>query len=755
MSEAKDSKPESYDLLDVVGGGLEKCARTLFGQPGDCDITSSIEKSKSLNNQGGDLKRSEEMEESRGDAEAERSEASSVLPPILSTAAIKISNIAAPEMPDIGGQIEKMTAKVLAVGDCQSREVPYLKSLWAIGNTNNEATQRTNTISKIKDKGSDRLDDASIDSVLSYSSSVDCCALLDTQEREFDRETFWENDGSDEEEEDDDVPNDGATPSASALLVEVATTIDTFKASRNSAVPIIEDPTFAINDEKEITEPEFLLMNTVRSRKSHSPANWSGEEAPIFSSASYESDTSTVTRGAGCSIHKGRRWTSHLRDRTSGGKKKPHVLKHCERGRCPAAPDHATRMMNKASSTLSYAHSSALEAIKGKRWQVLLNLVKANTHILSLHSSAIRGGTILHALAASDDAPDAIVLQILSICPNLAGCLDDTDSTPLHLVAKRSKRPGLVKLFSDYHAPSVSIQNANGDSALHFAASAASEESTLILLNANKNMLTIPNQKQQIPLHAACSCPCPSIQVIRSLLSHHKAIGVLPSSVDKAGNTPLCAAIKNNDSTKIVPVFCKEFPELFRLGNTDTGKSLPLHTALLQPDIDTRTLLCIIEAGPDAAAVPLPSGDLPIVVATRRGLSDDIIYSLLVQDLPIAILGPDEKGVSMKKHNYSWHHVLTSCQESYCNVVNGVLQASNHWQRIALALSPSLFGHLSYNSCSEPMRKSFDVALRIGGRFQIQLLDDIESFSIDREYNVLSAADTAPLKNSDGDEVSS
>ena len=746
MSEAKDPEPE-YDLLDVVGGGLEKCARTLFGRPGDFGPAMS----KSVNNQSGQLTSSDEMKENRGDAEDERSEAPSVLPPSLTPATIKFPDIKAAEMPDIGGQIENMTAKVLAAGNCQGfegrPELPYLKSLWALGGGEKEATKQTNSRSKTMDKANDSLDDASVDSAaLSFSSAVDCCALLDAREREFDRETFWEDGGIDDESEDDEVADDdiptddNGAPTASALLVQVATTIDSFKAKRQSVAPIIESPTFpAASGKEEATK---------------------AEKAPIYATASDDSDTSTVAsaqQGVGCSIHKSR-WKSLLRNKIIGNAEKPHVLKHCEKGRCSNVPDHGTKMMNRASSTLSFAHSSALEAIEGRRWKVLLDLVKANPHILSLHSSAMGGGTLLHALAASVDAPDTIVLQILSIWPNLAGCLNDADSTPLHIAAMQPKRPGLVKLFSDYHVNSASIQNINGDSPLHYAASAGSEDSTLILLNANKQMLTIPNRKGQIPLHVACYSKRPSIEVVRNLLLHHKAIGDLPSSVDKDGKTPLCAAIGNKKSSKLVPIFYHEMPDLFRLGDinettTDSGTSFSLHTALLQSHIDERTLLCILEASPDAAAVPLPRGDLPIVVATRRGLSDDVIYSILVQDLPITILGPDKKGVSVKKHNYYWHHVLANSQERYGDVVNKVLQKANFWQRITLALSPSFFGRLAYDSCSEPTKTSFDVALCIGGRFHIKL-DCIESLSFDRNYNVLSATDTAPPKNHDGDKVS-
>jgi len=779
MSKAKDPEP---DLLDVVGGGLEKCAQSLFGQPGEC---VPIESKAASNARVEDLEISDTVNvdgiavDDRGDTEDERSEAPSVLSPILSTAAINFPEFTAPtmpeipEMPDVGGQIEKMTAKVLAVGNCQrferprGPELPDFNSLWKIGAAKTDGTQITNDMGK--DKGCGPLDGASIDSIdskLSFSSSVDCCALLESREREFDRESFWEDGFEDDEEEeeehevnddddddDDDFPdNDG---SASALLVEVATTIDTFKA-KNAVAPIVENPTFATSNENKNTEAEALVSN---SGNSHGAVNSSGEELFIRSTASNDSSNSTVISAqeeAGCSIHKGRRWTSLLRSKIASNKKKQHVLKHCEKGRCPAAPDHATKMMNTASSTLAIAHSSAYEAIKSKRWQVLLDLVKANPHILSLHSSAIKGGTLLHTLAASDDAPDSMVIQILSIWPNLAGCIDDADNTPLHLAAKRTKRPGLVKLFSDYHPQSASIQNVSGDTALYLAASTGSVDSMHILLNADKSMLTVPNRKGQIPLHAACYSTSPSIEVVRTLLLQHEAMSVLPSHVDEFGNTPLCAAIKNKNAAKIVPVFCDKFPDLF--GGDDAGNgrptSLPLHTALLHPHIDADALIRIVNAGPDASAVPLPCGDLPIVVATRRGLSDDVIYAILVQDLPVVVLGPDKEGVSMKEHSYSWHHVLTSCQERYSSVVHEVLRTSNYWERIALALSPSFFDHRAYDSCSESTKESFNCALCIVGRFRINI-DCIEAHSIDSDCNVLTAThtQTAPLEE-DGETLS-
>lgn len=271
MSEAKDPEPE-YDLLDVVGGGLEKCARTIFGQPGELSLAVS----KSLNDKcGGHLQGKEEVVENRGDAEDERSEAPVVLPPSLSIATMK--------MPDIGGQIENMTAKVLAVGNCQGlngRELPYLKSLWTLGDTDNAATQRTSSKNKFTDsKDSDPQDDASVDSDLSFTSSVDCCALLDTRARDFDRGMVWD-DGdidneSNESEGDDDVPYDNAPPTAAAsdLFLGVATTIDTFKGTGKPNALIIESPTFPAAD---IT--------------SHGPEIPSEKEASIHAAPSNDSD---------------------------------------------------------------------------------------------------------------------------------------------------------------------------------------------------------------------------------------------------------------------------------------------------------------------------------------------------------------------------------------------------------------------------------------------------------------------------------
>ena len=137
------------DLLDVVGGGLEKCARSIFGQPGECGATKleppnddpvsapEISDTRSTSIANVDVVKVE----NRQDTENERSEAPSVLSPILSTAAIKMPEFTAPtmlempEMPDVKGQIERMTANVLAVGNCQRFERPgmtWLPSLRAL-----------------------------------------------------------------------------------------------------------------------------------------------------------------------------------------------------------------------------------------------------------------------------------------------------------------------------------------------------------------------------------------------------------------------------------------------------------------------------------------------------------------------------------------------------------------------------------------------------------------------------------------------
>lgn len=649
----------------------------------------------------------------------------------------------------VGGGIERLASKLFQVGQCHQaidRREDDLASNHSdyTDSTHRKFTENRGDVEVSRDVVSEVASDVSSTSSSSSfrdqaPSSPGCCgAFL----------------GSPETWDDDDMLG---PPSSTSW--EGSTTINTFRNKKeDDEEPPLPPQTHTPPDVKatNMQQQDGPPLAPVIKDKPKSPAPIEKEEknddkSRIVDDSGSEQEPEArdkIIEEEGPSVeHKGGRRGSFLFNKRLGGKK-PNALAHCVEGRCSAALDGAAKSINLTSSTLFAVHSSITTAMGEKKWSVVLELIRANPEVLKLHSSGAGGGTILHTLSTTSDAPDTVVLRILSIKPTAAGCRDAHLNTPLHLAARQGNRPGLVKLFSDYYSLGAAAQNDNLDTPLHIAAAigAGGEDSVRLLLNANPEAITSANRQGRLPLHKACLSPKPSVASVRSLLVCHGALHHRPYGADKDGNSPLCVAIKANASL-LVQTFADYGKKFFQPNKTTTGVSAPLHAALLCNRVDSHTLGIIVEAGRSACATPLPNGEMPIHIATRRGMCDEIVHSILVEDLPITPTDfcTDTDVVTKEGHNYSWHHILTGCEDRYSGVISKILSALSLWCRKALATSLGPDGRCAYDASSEDIKDIFRFTLCVGGRFEVKIGDTHQTcVGFDASCNVLEATDLAP-----------
>ena len=158
---------------------------------------------------------------------------------------------------------------------------------------------------------------------------------------------------------------------------------------------------------------------------------------------------------------------------------------------------------------------------------------------------------------------------------------------------------------------------------------------------------------------------------------------------------------------------------------TDEGY-LPLHSALTEDIPDSMLILSLIEAAPYAGGVPIPNGEMPITIATKRKMDPEIIKALLASDLPIEL--GNKKGNSSgmgiiveREHGHSWWHVAVECKRKYVDVIRSLLtDYASFIQVVALARCLGPDGTtMTIQAASKSLKAAFQNMLRFYYRYEI------------------------------------
>jgi ankyrin repeat protein len=106
-----------------------------------------------------------------------------------------------------------------------------------------------------------------------------------------------------------------------------------------------------------------------------------------------------------------------------------------------------------------------------------------------------------------------------------AYCLDDHDSTPLHIACWSNPPLEVVRVLIEAYPQGLKKKDVHGDTPLHIAVSNPATRIELIqmLIGAEPGAASIANREGLMPLHAACRYSPSNVEIISLLLETHPA----------------------------------------------------------------------------------------------------------------------------------------------------------------------------------------------------------------------------------------
>jgi len=383
-------------------------------------------------------------------------------------------------------------------------------------------------------------------------------------------------------------------------------------------------------------------------------------------------------------------------------------------------------------------------------YEGLATIVQENPKVVRIQASQPLGRTLLHIIAnESNPVPENILLKIISHDTSVASIADNSTNTPLHYAASRLRRENMhvFIILLKFHPSGVSCKNAEGDLPLHLAAAnptRCAHEAIRLLLEMYSKGITQPNKNGQIPLHLALTEGSNNPKNMQTIVQFHKNRKAGVSVLDNKGHSPLHSAIRDGTRYECIQAFNDIARDSFIAVYTkeDENGYLPLHTALFKKDIDPLILLSLIHAAPFTGGMPSPTGEMPIVVATKYDMSTKIIQSLLASDLPIEL--GNRRGTTSgmgtlveRDHGYSWWHVAVECRGKYVDAIYSFLsEKASFIQIIALARSIGPDNKtLTIHAASASLEASIRHLLRFFYRYELSanrlpvVSSEVQSFS--------------------------
>eukprot|EP00587_Corethron_hystrix_P001101 CAMPEP_0113297770 /NCGR_PEP_ID=MMETSP0010_2-20120614/492_1 /TAXON_ID=216773 ORGANISM="Corethron hystrix, Strain 308" /NCGR_SAMPLE_ID=MMETSP0010_2 /ASSEMBLY_ACC=CAM_ASM_000155 /LENGTH=934 /DNA_ID=CAMNT_0000150711 /DNA_START=211 /DNA_END=3012 /DNA_ORIENTATION=- /assembly_acc=CAM_ASM_000155 len=374
-------------------------------------------------------------------------------------------------------------------------------------------------------------------------------------------------------------------------------------------------------------------------------------------------------------------------------------------------------------------HERAIHAIESADWDACVDLVATDPNIAVMKLPDHNGKNLLHFIASGEnEVPDKTVLKIISNKPEALGLIDGGGNLPLHMAARNPQRTGMVRLFVQGFRAGVATKNANGELPLHVTAElgSGSEEIVKVLCDAYPKGIQVGDKIGRLPIHAACCNKNASVDVVRTLLSHHYNLRVNACKLDKEGNSPIHLAIKARTSLDVIAAFHDADESFIRsFLQPDNIGNLPIHSAL-KKDIDPQLIMLIINAAPFSGAVASCTSVMPICLATKHRFPEEVITALLEVDMPIELSMKND--VVKRQHGHSWWHIVVECHDRYLKTIKDVISKATSSQVVALArsLGPDNVTRIA-DVASPAAKELFSGHLRFFSRYEILTTDSYEN----------------------------
>jgi hypothetical protein len=400
------------------------------------------------------------------------------------------------------------------------------------------------------------------------------------------------------------------------------------------------------------------------------------------------------------------------------------------------------RSMLMSPQLITKRYHQALRTIEERNWIQLSYLLSANPWLMEM-KDVRNDQSLVHTLSlfggGQNDADNAVlpkqlVQSIIDYEPNVVYKLDVEGNLPLHM-ASASGNIIMIEELGLLFPGAASVQNHDGLLPLHLAIISCDLFTTCIqavelLLTMFPGAVGVRDNDGNTPLHTAAtllqgedavvvidhlmmafqvvkmesegSRMCDSLPNVydgSALMASETPEQILPDDLcaidtwkNKAGETPLTAAIKSQAGRQVVEALLsgngKKSAALER--NSDSLNSL--HLALDSGFFDADVVLSILKSNPRIATIPDREDMLPIKLACRNSLPQEIILAISIIDLPID-LGARECAILRDGFGASWSYLICESNDAFLGVVKEILALCSHPQKEALSLV------IAKNSC--------------------------------------------------------
>lgn len=413
----------------------------------------------------------------------------------------------------------------------------------------------------------------------------------------------------------------------------------------------------------------------------------------------------------------------------------------------------------------------------------LAEMTDVNTGQFLLHKLALYGagvalfdeaGGVVRVEAPA--APEELTLNLIQMFPSSVHKFDHDGNLPLHMAAVSGNQE-MCKHLGDRFPSGASVRNEEGLLPLHMAiqscsSPAPSADGTIIspseivktILRFFPGGIAVTDNDGNLPIHCAASALHGEVGVdiiymlldeadrqvenngllfrcadVKTMETDDDTITIVTditgtptesSTVDdsaycnlvrnNAGHTALIEAIRARSGWEIIEaIACGPGGKKAALV-PDANNDNALHLLVSGEFADPAAILSILKIAPHAAAVQNNDGMLPIEIACRQMMPEEVILALVLVDLPIDL---DEKaGIKVREgFGGSWCFLTCECDDHYADVVEEVISICSYTQVRELCFAssgPNGSGGAVITRATPVCRLALRRALRFVGRFE-------------------------------------
>ena len=413
----------------------------------------------------------------------------------------------------------------------------------------------------------------------------------------------------------------------------------------------------------------------------------------------------------------------------------------------------------------------------------LAEMTDVNTGQFLLHKLALYGagvalfdeaGGVVRVEAPA--APEELTLNLIRMFPSSVHKFDHDGNLPLHMAAVSGNQE-MCRRLGDCFPSGASVRNEEGLLPLHMAIQSCSSpapsadgtitspsEIVKTILGFFPGGVAVTDNDGNLPIHCAASAlhgevgvdiiymlldeadkqvenngllfRCTDVKTMETdddtmtIVTDITGTPTESSTVDdsaycslvrnNAGHTALMEAIRARSGWEIIEaIACGPGGRKAALV-PDANNCNALHLLVSGEFADPAAILSILKIAPHAAAVHNNDGMLPIEIACRQMMPEEVILALVLVDLPIDL---DEKaGIKVREgFGGSWCFLTCECDDHYADVVEEVISICSYPQVRELCFAssgPNGSGGAVITRATPICRLALRRALRFVGRFE-------------------------------------